>query len=158
MGGLKKPKVATPTGGSEKEIRIVTRHVFTAADVEKNPRLVKLLYVISLCKDGVSEKGLAHLLNHMASLNAGLGYKFDVIGGVPVSRELMNDLTVLKYTGLVEVLGNRKLRATSAGRELLEKVAPKLQGELEAIKKAFEESWPKVVPIDVEVSLKAQRR
>lgn len=159
MGGLKKPKTATPQSGTEKgkEIRIVTRHVITISEVEKNPRLLKLLYVISLAKNGISEKGLAHILHYMMGSGVNLGYKFSIIGGVPTSRDLLNDLVALKYTGLVEVLANKKLQVTGQGKELLEKIVSNMAGDFEVIKKAFEENWPKVVPIDVEVSLRAQK-
>lgn len=158
MGGLKKTKVATPQAGTEKgkEIRIVTKHVYTVSDVEKNPRLLKLLYVISLNKEGVSEKALAHVLHYMNSSGVNTGYKFTVIGGVPVSRDLLSDITILKYTGLVEVDASKKLRVTGQGKDLLDKVASNMQAELETLKKSFEENWGKVVPIDVEVSLKSR--
>jgi hypothetical protein len=59
MGGLKKQKVATPVSGAEKskDVKIITRHVVTLSEVEKNPRLVTLLYIVSLAKNGISEKG-----------------------------------------------------------------------------------------------------
>lgn len=158
MGGLKKAKVATPQAGTEKgkEIRIVTKHVYTVSDVEKNPRLIKLLYVISLAKEGMSEKALTYVLHHMTDSGVNTGYKFIVVGGVPVSRELLNDLTILKYTGLVELDSAKKLRVTGSGKDLLDKMMPSIQSELDVIKKAFEENWNKVIPIDVEVSLKSK--
>lgn len=162
MGGLKKVKTATPQAGTEKgkEIKIVTRHVITASDVLKNPRIVKLLYIISLAQDGISEKALAHLVYSMEK-DAGvkLGYNFALLGGSPVSRELLNDLTSLKYTGLVEVsLKNKRLVLTGVGKEALERAVESIQSEVEAINKAFQEAWPKITPIDLEATLKASKR
>lgn len=160
MGGLKKTKVATPQSGTEKgkEIKIITKHVVTVSDVEKNPRLLKLLYVISLPKDGISEKGLVCVLYHMSEKNSNVGYRFNVIGGNPVSKDLLNDLTYLKYTGLVEVTEHRKLRVTGMGKEILDKVSANMQREFDELKKLFEENWSKVLPVDVEISLKARKR
>ncbi|MEM4542186.1 MAG: hypothetical protein QW159_03470 [Desulfurococcaceae archaeon] len=160
MGGLKKTKVATTQTGGEKgkEIRIVTKHVVTVSDVEKNPRLVKLLYVLSIPRDGISEKGLTYVLYYMSEKNKSIGYTFTTVGGTPVSRDLMNDLTLLKYTGLVEVDESKKLRVTGMGKELLDKVSQKMLSDFEELRKLFEENWPKVLPIDVEVSLKSRKR
>ena len=160
MGGLKKARVATPQAGGEKgkEIRIVTKHVVTVSDVEKNPRLIKLLYVLSIPRDGISEKGLTYVLYYMSEKNKSIGYTFTTVGGTPVSRDLMNDLTLLKYTGLVEVDESKKLRVTGMGKELLDKVSQKMLSDFEELRKLFEENWPKVLPIDVEVSLKSRKR
>lgn len=160
MGGLKKQKVATPTTGSEKgkEVKIVTRHVVTLSDVEKNPRLLTLLYIISLAKNGISEKALVNLLYLMKENGLNLGYSFVVIGNTPSSKDLLGDLTVLKYTGLVEVAGNKKLVVTSLGKELLSKVASVISAQEDTIKKLYEVLYPKVVPVDVEIDLKSRAR
>lgn len=162
MGGLKKTKVATPQTSTEKgkEIRIVTRHIVTASDVAKNPRALKLLYLISLAANGISEKALSHLVyNIEKNSNVNLGYSFALLGDTPVSRDLVNDLTSLKYTGLVEMsLKNRKLVLTGLGKEVLEKAMESIQSDVDALRKAFEETWPKIAPVDVEATLKAKRR
>lgn len=162
MGGLKKTKMATPQAGTEKgkEIRIVTKHVVTTSDLLKNPRALKLLYVISLAPNGISEKALMHLAYYVdKSSNGKLGYNFSLVGSTPVSKELLNDLTTLKYTGLVEVsLKNRKLFLTGLGKEFLNNALERVKDDVDTLKKAFEEAWPKVAPIDVEVSLKVSKR
>ncbi|MEM1850735.1 MAG: hypothetical protein QXD40_06525, partial [Desulfurococcaceae archaeon] len=103
MGGLKKSKAATPQAGTEKgkEIKILTRHVITVSDILKNQRILRLLYLISLATNGISEKALAHLVYSVEkSSNIKLGYNFVLLGDTPVSKDLINDLTSLKYTGL----------------------------------------------------------
>jgi len=162
MGGLKKSKEASTHTGQEKgkEIRIVTKPVVTVADIMKNQRAIKLLYLISLASSGISEKALAHLVYGIEkNTNSKLGYNFVVLGDTPVSKELINELTSLKYTGLVEVsLKNKKLYITSQGKEVLDKSLNTIQGSIDDLKKAFEEIWPKIAPIDVEASLKAVKR
>ncbi len=160
MGGLKKQKVATPVTGSEKskDVKIVTRHVITLSDVEKNQRLLTLLYIISLAKNGISEKALVSLLYLMRENGLNLGYNFVVLGNAPSSRDLLGDLTILKYTGLVEVSDNKKLVVTSLGRELLSKVASVISPHEDAIKKLYEALYPKVAPFDVEIDLKSRSR
>jgi hypothetical protein len=163
MGGLKKPRVASQAqAGSEKgkEIKIVTKHVVAVGDVIKNPRMLKLLYLISLSTNGISEKALAHIVYSIEKDHGlNLGYNFILLGGNPVSKELTNDLTALKYTGLVEVsLKNRKLYITGAGKEALDKGYESIRAVVEELRKAYESLWPKIAPVDVEVSLKAARK
>lgn len=160
MGGLKKQKVATPVSGAEKskDVKIVTRHVVTLSEVEKNPRLVTLLYIVSLAKSGISEKALVNLVYLMRENGFNLGYNFVVVGNTPTSRDLLGDLTLLKYIGLVEVAGNKKLVVTSLGRELLSKVVPVISSQEDTIKKLYEALYPKVAPVDVEIDLKSRAR
>lgn len=162
MGGLKKSKVATPQTGTEKgkEIKILTRHVVTVSDILKNPRALKLLYLISLAANGISEKALAHLIYSIEkSSDIKIGYNFVLLGDAPVSKDLINDLTSLKYTGLVEMsLKNKKLIVTGLGKEVLNKAMESIQSEIGALRKVFEETWPKVAPVDVEASLRATKR
>lgn len=162
MGGLKKSKVATPQTGAEKgkEIKILTRHVVTVSDILKNQRAVKLLYMISLATNGISEKALAHLIYSIEkNSDVKLGYNFVLLGDTPVSKDLINDLTSLKYTGLVEMsLKNKKLVVTGLGKEVLNKAMESIQSEVSALRKVFEETWPKIAPVDVEATLRATRR
>ena len=160
MGGLKKQKVATPVSGSEKskEVKIITKHVVTLSEVEKNPRLLTLLYIISLAKNGISEKALVNLIYYMRESGLNLGYNFIVISSTPTSRELLGDLTLLKYTGLVEVSQNKKLVVTSLGREVLSKVSPAISNQEDFIKKLYETLYPRIVPVDVEIDLKSRSR
>ncbi len=160
MGGLKKQKVATPTSSTEKskEVKIITKHVVTPSDIEKNPRLVTLLYVMSLAKNGISEKALVNLIYLMRESGVNLGYNFTVLGNMPTSRDLLGDLTLLKYAGLVEVSENKKLLITSLGKELLGKASSLLGEQESAIKNLYETLYPKVAPIDVEIDLKSKSR
>jgi len=160
MGGLKKQKVATPTSSAEKskEVKIVTKHVVTPSDIEKNPRLITLLYIISLARNGISEKALVNLLYSMRESGVNLGYNFIVLGNTPTSKDLLGDLTLLKYAGLVEVSENKKLLITSLGKELLSKTLALLGDQESAIKKLYETLYPKVAPIDVEIDLKSRSR
>ncbi|MEM0246580.1 MAG: hypothetical protein QXG15_05195 [Desulfurococcaceae archaeon] len=162
MGGLKKSKAATPQAGTEKgkEIKILTRHVITVSDILKNQRILRLLYLISLAMNGISEKALAHLVYSVEkSSNIKLGYNFVLLGDTPVSKDLINDLTSLKYTGLVEMsTKSRKLVITGLGKEVLDKAAESIQGDVDTLRKAFEEAWPKIAPVDVETTLKATKR
>ncbi len=164
MGGLKKPKVSgqQQAGSSEKgkEIRIVAKPVVTVNDVVKNPRAIKLLYIVSLASSGISEKALANLVYLIDKEKGKLfGYNYTLIGDTPTSKELLNDLTSLKYTGLVELsLKNKKLYITSSGKEVLEKTIESIKSDVEELRKAYEEIWPRVAPIDVEAGLKASKR
>lgn len=162
MGGLKKQKIATPQSGGEKgkEIKIVTKHIVTVADIVKNTRALRLLYIISLAENGISERALQRLVYSIEKeTGLKLGYNFTLLGDQPVSRELLNDLTSLKYTGLVEVsLKNRKLVVTGSGREVIDKSTSLIQSDIEVLKRTYTEIWPKIAPVDVEASLKATRR
>lgn len=163
MGGLKKPKISsapTATGEKGKEIKIVTKQAITIGDIMKNPRILKVLYLISMAENGISEKALIHLVYTIEKeLGLKLGYNYVTIGGIPVSRDLSNDLTSLKYTGLVELsLKNKKLYITGQGKEVLEKSMDQIKEEAEDLRKAFTEAWPKIAPIDLEASLKTTKR
>lgn len=163
MGGLKKPKVSsapTATGEKGKEIKIVTRHPVTINEIMKNPRALKLLYVISLAENGISEKALVRLIYSMEKeMGIKLGYDFVTIGDTPVSKELSSELVSLKYTGLVELsLKNKKLYITGQGKEIIDKSMNVIKDSAENLRKAYSEIWPKIAPIDVEASLKASKR
>mgnify|MGYP000268169558 CR=1 FL=1 len=146
----------TPSSKS-KEIKIVTRHVITLSDVEKDPRKIKLLYIISEF-GGISEKALQYLLYEMKQAGYELGYNFTVVGRVPTSKELFNDLLALKYTGLVETNPVRKLVLSSLGKEVLDKETQSISDEeRNTIKKLIEELRVKVKPIDVEVEMTFKR-
>ncbi len=136
-----------------KELKIITRHVVTADDVLKDPRKLKLLYLIKGF-DEISEKALQYLVYWLKSeKEVDLGYDFLVIGNVPSSKDLKMDLVALLYVGAIETNPrNKKLRVTGVGEELLEK--SKLdKGELEKILSAAKEYEAKVKSIDAEVEL-----
>jgi hypothetical protein len=113
---------------------------------------------VSLAKSGISEKALVNLVYLMRENGFNLGYNFVVVGNTPTSRDLLGDLTLLKYIGLVEVAGNKKLVVTSLGRELLSKVTPVISSQEDTIKKLYEALYPKVAPVDVEIDLKSRAR
>jgi hypothetical protein len=153
---VSKPQQPQATKG--KELKIVTRHVVSLTDVEKNPRLIKLLYITSLFKD-ISEKALLHLLYYMRQNGYDLGYNFIVIGQTPTSKDVSSDLAVLKYLGLLEVNEKKKLVTSSLGKEFIAKhLETTLKNEKEAIDKLVNELKVKIAPIDAEVEIKVKRR
>jgi len=145
---------ASSTSTKSKEIKIITRQVFTLADIEKDLRKIKLLYIISLLGD-VSEKALEHLLYEMKSREYDLGYNFVLVAKTPTSKDLFNDLLALKYTGLVETSASRKVALSSLGKEFLEKNLSKIdEYEREVVRKLVEELRVKIRPIDAEVEVR----
>lgn len=159
MSSKEKPKAAQATSGAEKgkEIKIVTRHVVTPADIEKNPRLLKLLYAISLAGP-ISERALVALLYELKGKGIELDYGFTTIGNIVSSRDVLNDLTMLKYVGFVEVAQNKKLRLSTLGKEFLDAKRSLLGDIAESMKKAYEEVRPKIAPIDLEVEVKGRKK
>ncbi|NPA98450.1 MAG: hypothetical protein GXO43_03630 [Crenarchaeota archaeon] len=142
-----------------KELKIVTRHVITIDDIKKDPRKVKLLYIINVT-GGISEKALQYLLYYMKEEGYDLGYKFVMLGTVPSSKEVLNDTLALRYVGLLETNPRRKLVVTSLGKEFLDKEGDKYlnDDEKDQIKKLVEELRVKIAPIDAEVELMSRPR
>ncbi len=142
-----------------KELKIITRHVITIDDIKKDPRKVKLLYIISTTS-GISEKALQYLLYYMKEEGYDLGYKFVMLGAVPSSKEILNDTLALRYVGLLETNPRRKLVVTSLGKEFLEKEGSKYisDDEKDQIRKLVEELRVKIAPIDAEVELMSRPR
>ncbi len=135
-----------------KELKIVTRHVVTLDDVKKSEEKLKLLYVIK-CYGEISERALHHLIYELKNAGLDLGYDFTVIGGVPTSKKLREDVIALLYVGLLETNPrNKKLRVTSLGNEVLEqcKVSEDFAKNAES---AVESVRSKVMSIDAEVEL-----
>ncbi|WP_048078663.1 hypothetical protein [Desulfurococcus mucosus] len=155
----KEKKEQAQTGGAEKgkEIRIVTRPVVTPGDLEKNPRAIKLLYIISL-SNGISEKALMSLLYLMKQSGYDLGYSFTLLTQNPTSRDVLNELTMLKYLGFVEVNAHKKLVATGSGKEFLDSHMGIIGGDAENIRKLFNDLKPKIAPLDVEVDVKSRKK
>jgi len=146
------------SSSKSKEIKIITKQVITLDDIEKDPRKIKLLYIISTFGD-ISEKALEYLLYEMKQKGYDLGYEFALVGRVPTSKELFNDVLALKYTGLVETNPMKKLVVSSLGREFLEKHINSIEEkEREEIKKLIDELRVKVRPIDVEVEVRFGRK
>lgn len=136
-----------------KELKIITRHVVTINDVLKDPRKIKILYLINEFEE-VSEKALQYLVYWLKSeKNIDLGYDFLVIGNVPSSKDLKMDLVALLYVGALETNPkNKKLRVTGIGKELLGKVNLDKE-ELDKIVANAKEYEAKVKSIDAEVEL-----
>ncbi|MCC6047021.1 MAG: hypothetical protein LM571_02405 [Desulfurococcaceae archaeon] len=121
-----------------KEIKIVTRPVATLEDVSRDLRKVSLLEVVRNLGE-VSERGLISSLYILKSeVGKDLGYQFQVVGSSVSSREVLEDVRVLLYLGLLEVSPRRKLRLTSLGKEFLEKLSGGLRERLEDIAKSVE--------------------
>lgn len=159
MSSKEKPKSQQAASGAEKgkEVKIVTRHVVTPADVEKSPRLLKLLYTISIAGP-ISERALVALLYELKNRGVELDYNFAVIGNIISSRDALNDLTMLKYVGFVEVAQNKKLRISALGKEFLESKRSLLGEAAEGIRKLYEEVKPKIAPIDLEVEVRGRKK
>lgn len=151
---LSKPQ----TGSTKsKEVKIVTRQVVTLSDVAKEPRRLKLLYVISIYGP-ITEKALNQLLHELKDKGIDLKYSFINVGKTPISRDLVNDITMLKYTGLVEVNNSRKLTLSSLGKEFLEKNLGLIsEVEREALKNAVNELKPKIKATDLEIEIKFRK-
>ncbi len=138
-----------------KELKIITRHVVTIDDVAKDPRKLKLLYLVNALEE-ISEKALQYLIYWLKTeKQLDLGYEFLVIGNVPSSKELKSDIVALLYVGALETNPrNKKLRVTSVGKELLEKtVTDNMKPEFDRVVAAAKELEAKVKSIDAEVEL-----
>jgi hypothetical protein len=145
-------------GGKSKELKIITRHIITVNDIEKDPRKIRLLYILDQL-GGISEKALQYLLYYMKEKGYDLGYSFIMLGTMPSSKEVINDTLALRYVGLVETNPRRKLVTTSLGKEFLDKhkdVIP--DDEKGQIKSLIEELRVQVAPIDAEVEVLGRPR
>ncbi|MFZ8791408.1 MAG: hypothetical protein ACO2OS_03900 [Thermosphaera aggregans] len=155
---MPKEQAQQPATEKSKEVKIIAKQVFTLSDIEKNPRALKLLYIINNV-GSISEKALQYLLYHMRESGVDFKYAFTTIGGVPSSRELLNEILSLKYVGLLESLPNRKIVLTGLGKEFLASRLNALsEEEKNLLNKALEEAKPKIVPIDAEVDIKLKRQ
>ena len=127
--------------------------VITLDEIKRDERKMKLLHIINYL-GSISERALTHLL-YLLKEEKGidLGYKFVVLGGKPVSKDVLEDIRALLYVGLIENNPkNRKLQITSNGLEFLEK--NQLPKEvMDDVYQAIEELKPKILPIDAEVEL-----
>ena len=150
-------RLSKPSGKS-KELKITTKHVITIDDIKRDPRKIKLLYILEETK-GLTEKAIQYLIYYMKESGYDLGYSFVLLGNIPSSKELRNDLVALLYVGVAETNPRRKIVITSLGKELLNKIKDSIPGEeKEQIKKLVEELRVKVAPIDTEVELATRPR
>ncbi|MCD6488536.1 MAG: hypothetical protein J7K21_04860, partial [Desulfurococcales archaeon] len=100
-----------------------------------------------------------YLIYYMKESGYDLGYSFVLLGNIPSSKELRNDLVALLYVGVAETNPRRKIVITSLGKELLNKIKDSIPDEeKEQIKKLVEELRVKVAPIDTEVELATRPR
>ena len=148
-------KKKEPVSGTKKELVIVTRPVVTRDKVEKDERKRKLLMVLKAMEDqgGIYERSLAHLIYWLQTEKGlDLGYNFYVIGDVPTSKELHEDVVALLYVGLAETdPRTKKLRLTSDGKEFLERILD--EEYYEKLAAAIEEYKPKVAALDAQIEL-----
>lgn len=138
-----------------KELKIVTKHVVTIDDVARDPRKLKLLYLINALEE-ISEKALQYLIYWLKKeKQLDLGYEFLVIGNVPSSKELKTDIVALLYVGALETNPrNKKLRVTSVGKELLERtITDNMKPEFDRVVAAAKELEARVKSIDAEIEL-----
>ncbi len=135
-----------------KELKTFSMQVVTPEHIKRDERKMKLLHVIQHL-GAISEKALTYLLYYLKEKGMDLGYHFIVIGGKPMSREVIDDLMALLYTGLVENdPRTKKLRLTSNGMDFMEKNALPKEA-VEDLLKAVDELKPKIAPIDAEIEL-----
>ncbi|HDI02338.1 MAG TPA: hypothetical protein ENF93_01695 [Ignisphaera sp.] len=135
-----------------KELKTFSMQVVTIDHIKKDPRKMKLLHIIHHI-GAISEKALTYLLYYLKEKGLDLGYNFIVIGGKPMSKDVLEDIMALLYVGLVENdPRTKKLRLTSNGMEFMEKnaLAPE---EVKDLLAAVDELKPKITPIDAEVEL-----
>lgn len=131
-----------------KELKIVARPVVTVDEVLKDVRKVSVLSIVNRLGE-ISERGLVNTLYILKTeKNKELGYRFQVVGKVVNSRELLEDIRILLYLGLLEVTEKRKLRLTSLGKELLNKVGASASGSFEEVLQAVEEIKQRVISED----------
>ncbi len=143
--------------GTGKELRIVTKPVVTVDVVKRDPKKLKVLYIINEFGQ-ISEMSLTNLIHTLKNEKGiDLGYNFIMIGDVPSSRDLAEDIRILLYLGLIETDPvTRKLRLTSNGQEFLEQ--NKLGGEdTEKLKEAIEELKPKIMSEESAAELLTRR-
>lgn len=143
--------------GTGKELRIVTKPVVTVDVVKRDPKKLKVLYIINEFGQ-ISEMSLTNLTHALKNEKGiDIGYNFIMIGDVPSSRDLAEDLRILLYLGLIETDPvTRKLRLTSNGQEFLEQ--NKLSDEdAEKIKEAVEELKPKIMSEESAAELLTRR-
>lgn len=131
-----------------KELKIVSRPVVTIEEAVKDNRKVGILSIVSNLGE-ISERGLINCLYILRTEKGkDLGYSFQVIGSAVNSRELLEDIRILLYLGLFEVTESRKLRLTSLGRELLDKLSSGQRERLEELLKVVEEVKQRVLSED----------
>ncbi|MCX8184226.1 MAG: hypothetical protein RMI56_05030 [Sulfolobales archaeon] len=131
-----------------KELKVVSRPVVSIDDAVRDEKKVSVLGIVRSLGE-VSERGLINCL-YILKTEKGkdIGYPFQVIGSVVNSREMLEDVRVLLYLGLLEVTEARKLKLTSLGREMLDKLSDKQKEIVEELSKVVEEIKQRVLSED----------
>lgn len=140
-------------GPASKELKIETKPALTLNDVKKDNDKIMLLHTIKSYGE-ISERALQHLVKELVDKGLPFKYKFVIIGGVPISKKLKDDIVALLYVGLLEVNPkNKKLRITGDGLEFIEKEGLIPTEDLEKLSVALNEVRPKIMVIDAEHEL-----
>ncbi len=143
-----------------KELKIIARPVVTLDAVKKDLNKLKILHIINELNE-ISEKGLINAIYILKmEKNIAFTYNFTLVGQVPSSKEISEDIRILLYLGLVETNPvTRKLRLTSLGKEFLtqNKLEENLLNEL---KTALDEVKNKIIAEDktIELSVGPKKR
>jgi len=103
---------------------------------------------------GIYERSLAHLVYWLQNEKGiDLGYNFFMVGDVPTSKELHEDIIALLYVGYAETdPKTKKLRLTNDGKEFLERKGVD-QEFFEKLRAAVEELKPKIAALDAQIEL-----
>lgn len=149
--------MSQPGQTKSKELKIVSKQVFTPDSLKDDKRKIKLLYIIKSL-NGASEKALTIGLYELKQKGVDLGYQFNVIGNNVFSPSIKEDLTALLYVGYLENDPvSKKLKLTSAGQEFLDK--QQIEDDFKnALSQVLNEIKMKVTAIDEENRLKNRRR
>lgn len=154
MGKGRKKK--EPVSGTKKELVIITRPAITIDQVKSDERKKQLLLILKALDEqgGIYERSLAYLLYWLKSeKNIDLGYNFHLVGDVPTSKQLHDDVVALLYTGLIETdAKTKKLRVTNTGREFISSIGYD-EEFFEKLKSLVEEYRPKISAIDAQIEL-----
>ncbi len=154
MGKGKRKK--EPVGGTKKELVIIARPALTVEDIKRDERKKNLLLLLSALEGqgGIYERSLAYLLYWLKNeKDIDFGYNFYLVGDVPTSKQLHEDIVALLYTGLVETdPRTRKLRLTANGKEFLASIGVDKE-RLELYRQLADEYRPKISAIDAQIEL-----
>ena len=149
-------KKKEPVSGTKKELVIQTRPAITRDQVKRDERQRRLLLVLKAMEDqgGIYERSLAHLVYWLQKeKDFDLGYNFYLVGDVPTSKELHEDIVALLYVGFAETdPKTKKLRLTSDGKEFLETKGYDKEF-YEKLQAAIDEYKPKIAAIDAQIEL-----
>ena len=149
--------MSQPGQTKSKDIKMISKQVFTADVLKEDKRKIKLLYIIKAL-NGASEKALTIGLYELKQKGLDLGYQFNVLGNNIVSPMLKEDITALLYVGYLENdPKSKKLIVTSNGQEFLD--AQQIEDEFKnTLNQLLNEVKMKINAIDEENRMKSKRR